>query len=104
MACLDHTKVSSITSIKTILLVEDEVIIALAELNTLNRLGYEAVIADSGEKAIKLAAENATISLVLMDINLGAGIDGTEAARRILAARNLPIVFLTSHSERDMRC
>jgi len=101
-ACLDHTKVSNMMSIKTILLVEDEVIIALAELNTLNRLGYEAVIADSGEKAILLAAENPTISLILMDINLGAGIDGTEAARRILAARNLPIVFLTSHSEREM--
>ena len=35
-----------------------------------------------------------------MDIDLGAGIDGTEAARHILEQKNLPIVFLTSHSER----
>ena len=28
--------------------------------------------------------------------------DGTEAARRILEIRDIPIVFLTSHAERDM--
>jgi PAS domain S-box-containing protein len=36
-----------------------------------------------------------------MDIDLGKGIDGTEAARQILALRNIPIVFLTSHSEKE---
>jgi DNA-binding NarL/FixJ family response regulator len=41
------------------------------------------------------------IDLVLMDIDLGRGIDGPEAARRILDLRELPIVFLTSHSERQ---
>ncbi len=37
-----------------------------------------------------------------MDIDLGAGINGTEAAKQILAVRNIPVVFLTSHSEREM--
>ena len=37
-----------------------------------------------------------------MDINLGTGIDGTETARQILSLRNVPIVFHTSHSEREM--
>jgi PAS domain S-box-containing protein len=36
-----------------------------------------------------------------MDINLGKGIDGTEAARQILNRHNIPIVFLTSHSEKE---
>jgi PAS domain S-box-containing protein len=87
---------------KTILLVEDEAIVALAEAATIRSAGYAVVIADSGEEAVALAMGDPTISLVLMDIDLGRGIDGTESARRILSGRNLPIVFLTSHSERAM--
>ncbi len=37
-----------------------------------------------------------------MDIDLGRGIDGTETARQILSVKNIPIVFHTSHSEREM--
>jgi len=86
----------------TILLVEDEGVIALAEARAISRFGYETMCAATGEEAIDLALENRVISLVLMDIDLGGGIDGTEAARRILARRSIPIVFLTSHAERDM--
>lgn len=88
--------------VKTILLVEDEAILALAEARTIESFGYEAISVSSGEDAIAAALDNSAISLVLMDIDLGRGIDGTEAARRILAKRNVPIVFLTSHSEREM--
>jgi PAS domain S-box-containing protein len=87
---------------KTILLVEDEALIAAAEAKTLRQFGYHVIIAHSGEKAVRLAAENKAVSLILMDINLGKGIDGTEAARQILSGRTIPIVFLTSHSEREM--
>jgi PAS domain S-box-containing protein len=89
-------------SARKILLVEDEAIIAMAEAETIKRSGYAVVIAVSGESAVELAQSDAAVSLILMDIDLGRGIDGTEAARRILAKRNLPIVFLTSHSEREM--
>jgi PAS domain S-box-containing protein len=85
---------------KTILLVEDESIIAFAETQTIKRFGYAVVVANSGEKAIEVVTEDWGIDLVLMDINLGAGIDGPEAARRILKMRDVPIVFLTSHSEK----
>ena len=84
-----------------ILLVEDEAIIALAEKQSLEKHGYEVVTAYSGEKAVETATEDTEISLVLMDIDLGSGIDGTEAAQQILKVRSLPIVFLTSHSERE---
>jgi CheY-like chemotaxis protein len=86
---------------KSILLVEDENIIALMEERKIRHFGYEVIVANSGEKAIELATKDQEIALVLMDINLGAGIDGTEAARRILGERNIPIVFLTSHSEKE---
>jgi two-component system, sensor histidine kinase PdtaS len=87
---------------KTILIVEDEAVIAMGQSAVIKRFGFDAVTALDGESAIRRATETGDIDLVLMDINLGSGMDGTEAARRILAKRNLPIVFLTSHSEREM--
>ncbi|PKL24195.1 MAG: hypothetical protein CVV47_10620 [Spirochaetae bacterium HGW-Spirochaetae-3] len=86
---------------KTILLVEDEAIIALAGKRTLEAYGYAVVSASSGEKAVIAAAGDSRIDLVLMDINLGDGIDGTEAAARILRERELPLVFLSSYTERE---
>ena len=87
---------------KTILLVEDEAIISIVINKTLKRFGYEVISAGSGERALELVKSNEDISLILMDIELGIGIDGTVTAQKILAMRNIPIVFHTSHSERDM--
>lgn len=92
---------SSLNDSRTILLVEDEAIIAFDEAGLLERNGYAVVIAHGGEEAVRRAVESAEVDMVLMDIDLGEGIDGTEAATRILERRDLPIVFLTSHSERE---
>jgi len=86
---------------KTIMLVEDEAIIALVESRAIRGFGYDVVVASSGEGAIELVSGDGAIDLVLMDIDLGAGIDGPEAARRILKIREIPIVFLTGHSEQS---
>ncbi len=87
---------------KTILLVEDEAIISIVISKTITRFGYNVISASSGERAVEIAASDAEIHLILMDIELGNGIDGTVAAQRILEIRNIPIVFHTSHSEREM--
>lgn len=87
---------------KTILLVEDEVIIALGTAKSLERRGYRVVLAHTGEDAVRESTQNPDIDLVLMDIDLGPGIDGTEAAQRILAVRSLPVVFLSSHTEQSL--
>lgn len=86
---------------KSILLVEDEAIIALDEKQLLEKRGFSVLCVSNGEDAIASVAENPSISLILMDIDLGDGIDGTEVARRILDYHKLPIVFLTSHNEKD---
>ena len=87
---------------KTILLVEDEAIIALATAATVRGFGHDVLTAIKGEEAVGIVAADPRIALVLMDIDLGSGLSGPEAAARILASRSLPIVFLTSHSEREM--
>ncbi len=87
---------------RRILLVEDEALIALGETRTLQAHGYETVTARSGEKAVEAVRRDPGIELVLMDIDLGSGMDGTTAALGILEIRELPIVFLTSHAEKEM--
>ena len=77
---------------------EDEALIALAEQRVLQNAGYYVTIAPTGETAVEIATTQ-PIDLVLMDVDLGDGISGTDAARTILAARDIPIVFLTSHND-----
>jgi PAS domain S-box-containing protein len=86
---------------KSILLVEDDFALALVTSEILKDFGFIVITANTGEEAVKIALSNERISLILMDINLGDGIDGPEAARQILQKRNIPIVFLTSHSEKE---
>lgn len=87
---------------RKILLVEDDAIIAMCEKTTLKRYGLEVEVAHTAQKAVQLAETSNDIHLVLMDIDLGNGMDGTEAAEQILRSKELPIVFLTSHSEREI--
>jgi PAS domain S-box-containing protein len=85
---------------KSILLVEDEVLIAMAESDELRGRGYQVLHCLSGEEAVKTVRENPSAAdLVLMDIDLGCGMDGTEAALEILSFRDVPVVFLSSHTE-----
>jgi PAS domain S-box-containing protein len=83
-------------------LVEDEAIIALSEKLILERNGFSVLIAHNAEKAIEAVGQRGDIGLVLMDINLGGGMDGTEAAGLILKAHELPLIFLSSHTEREV--
>ena len=87
---------------KKILLVEDEAILAMSEASTLEKAGFDVITAADGDEALNYVKNDHEISLVLMDIDLGSGIDGTETSRLILSFKQIPIIFLTSHSEKAM--
>ncbi|MDP4115479.1 MAG: PAS domain-containing protein [Bacteroidota bacterium] len=88
---------------KTILLVEDDASVSLMEKKWLESEGYNVVPITSGEQAIKVVSkERGNIDLILMDINLGSGIDGADAAKEILKTNDLPILFLSSHDEEEI--
>jgi len=84
---------------KTILLVEDDQVTAIAESRMLEKNGYAVITASTGEEAVEIALGSDGIDIILMDIDLGPGIDGTRAGERILLKRNIPILFLSSHTE-----
>jgi PAS domain S-box-containing protein len=87
---------------KKILVVEDQAVLALGVKKKLGGFDYEPYEASSGERAMEFIGEHPDTDLILMDIDLGKGMDGTEAARRILEVKDIPIVFLTAHAEREM--
>jgi hypothetical protein len=87
---------------KKLLLVEDEAIISVITAKMLKQSGYIVVTANNGKKAVQTALTDSSIDLILMDIDLGPGVNGPEAARLILETRDIPIVFLTSHSEQSV--
>ena len=87
---------------KTILLVEDEILIAMAEKMILKKHKFNVIISNTGENAVEIIGKTPDIDLVLMDIDLGNGIDGTQAAGIILEKRDLPVIFLSSHTEYEV--
>jgi len=87
---------------KTILLVEDEGIIALSQAMKLKEYGYKVIHVQKGQKAIEAVNNGYKIDLILMDINLGEELDGTEIAKIILKDHDIPLLFLTNHTELEI--
>ena len=84
---------------KRIMVVEDEAIVALDIQNRLRGMGYDAeLMAATGEEAVRLARK-AQPDLILMDVMLGPGIDGIEAAAKIREDVHLPVVFVTAYAD-----
>ncbi|MBN1432661.1 MAG: response regulator [Methanomicrobiaceae archaeon] len=84
---------------KKILIVEDSALVALEISETLKSLGYNVVgEAASGAEAIEMARDLKP-DLVLMDIILKGDMDGIEAADRIYSSYDIPVIYLTAHSD-----
>lgn len=83
-----------------ILIVEDEALVALANAETLQIVGYEVIgVAANHEEALEAAAESRP-DLVLMDIRLKGSVDGIETARVLKERYGCRIVFVTGQSDR----
>ena len=87
-----------------LLMVEDDSLVAALHIRLLEEYGYRVTWQASGEEALQAltALEEGPIDLVLMDIDLGPGMDGPATARAILETHNLPILFLSSHTEKEI--
>jgi CheY-like chemotaxis protein len=86
-----------------IMIVEDEALVAEMIAFSLEDGGYEvAAICDSVAGAI-IEAERLRPDLALMDINLGRGGDGVEAAAAIGSRYAVPVLFITAQTDAETR-
>jgi len=86
-----------------VLIVEDEFITAMTVKSMLKRMGaYNPDSAGSGEEALEKAKQRSP-RLVIMDINLGEGMDGIETAKRLKEFLATEIVFLTAFSDAGVK-
>ncbi len=82
---------------KSILIVEDEGILAIEMESFLSQCGYDVLgIAASGERALQMA-EHKKPDLILMDIKLRGKIDGIDTAIMIKEKSDVAILFLSAH-------
>src|SRR5712675_1501062 len=87
------------TAAVSILIVEDEVIIATDLRERLGSMGFTVTgCAQTGAQAL-LAVQEQHPNLVLMDIRLKGPIDGVETARRLKSRSDIPVVYVTSHAD-----
>ncbi len=83
----------------TLLVVEDEAIVAMDLREQLLELGYRVCgIASNADRAIELARQHRP-DLVLMDIVIKGDRDGVETAEVVSRGLHIPVVFLTAYSD-----
>ncbi len=86
---------------RRVVIAEDETLIRLDIVETLEAEGYEVVAeATNGEEALALTREHAP-DLVLMDVKMPV-MDGITAAEAIVKERIAPVVLLTAFSQKEL--
>lgn len=86
---------------QSILIVEDDSDIAESLVYNLKRAGYRTVVAESGEKGLRIALdERGAPSLILLDLML-PGMTGLELCRRLRredSTKDIPVIMLTARA------
>ena len=86
-------------SINKIIVVDDEVVIALGLQERLTTMGYEVIdIAHTGEEAVE-KARSLQPDLMLLDIMIPEKLDGITVAEIVKAELDIPVIFITAFSE-----
>lgn len=87
--------------ITKILIIEDEIIVALDIKSALINLGYEVTsIATNHIEALENIKKNQP-DIILTDINLENSIDGIDTVIEIQKTKNIPVIYLTAFSDDD---
>jgi len=83
----------------TVLIVEDEIVVASEIKLRLEAMGFMVIgIVNNGRDAI-LSANEKDPDVILMDITLKGKMDGLEATRQINEQTGIPVIFITAHTD-----
>ena len=93
----DHLRDAAATDV---LIIEDEPIIAMDIEELVLGCGHRVVgVASTEADAVEIARLHRP-GLILADINLGVGGDGSSAVARIMRSHYAPVIFVTAYPER----
>lgn len=88
---------------QSILIVEDEPLVALEWKETLEAAGYRVDRTIDSADLVLSAVHEAQPDLILMDIRLKSYLDGVDATQRLRLFTQTPVVFLTAWSSPDVQ-
>ena len=84
---------------KRVLIMEDDMILTLSLELMLKKAGIVEILrAKTGEEAIEISHREEP-DLLIADIYLGEGINGTDAVEKIQEAREMPVIYITGNSD-----
>ncbi len=98
-----HT--NTLKNMKTILCVDDSTTVLLSLTAILNKAGYIAEKASSGDEALTKLKGTLKPDLIITDLNM-PGMNGIEFIKQVRMLANLrfvPILFLTTESQQSKR-
>jgi len=98
--CEEHIRPSAANSAKmTILIVDDDPLIAMSTVDMLEDLGHEVVGAQSGAQALEVLQNNRPFDLLITDFSMPK-MTGVQLARAVREMRpELPILLATGYAE-----
>ena len=82
-----------------ILIVEDEMMLAMLQEDQLRDLGYDSIKAARVAAALRLA-DQAPLDAAILDVNLAG--ETSYPVAESLRRRGIPFIFATNHGDRDV--
>ena len=83
----------------SVLIVEDEAIVALDLSDRVEEMGYVVAGIASSIAAAELIVRESRVDIILLDIQLQGGIDGIDGVARLQAVRHVPFIYLTAQAD-----
>jgi DNA-binding NarL/FixJ family response regulator len=84
---------------RTLLIVDDDVLLARDMQRALEHAGYRVLTPALGEEEALAILGDTKPDLCLVDIDLGAPRDGVDLAREIVERHRVPVMFVSAHSD-----
>lgn len=84
------------TEVKTVLVVEDEILIRMMIADELALAGFYVVQAASADEALRVLQSRVAVDLILTDINMPGSMDGLSLAARVRSGWPQIKIFVTS--------
>src|SRR4051812_31263330 len=84
---------------KKIVVVEDENILALAQIRALQKRGYNVIASVTNGIAAINAVKDFSPELIIMDVRIEGIMDGIETMMEIQKFSGIPVIYATGNSE-----